>query len=223
VPSLQLDLVRHVAGHGLAVLKLGYKMRDDGTFTYRGTRPGPGWHAHGQLRVYPYDMDGGRLVQLIVDKQRWRLRGTNRTQHSRPPDDLGLRYSALVVALSLFAWLDAGVGLHRYVALFDDLDDKPSRRTVQRWLARALPLGRAFQHHLRGVLHHLPESRSAEDLFPGGIPPPAGNRPQRWQEPGLVSQLFRALVMLFGASIALEEPSSSLFAETRRRAETTHR
>ena len=223
VASLQPALVRHVAAHGLASLRLGYAMRDDGTFYFRGTRPGSNWHAHGSLRVHPHDLIDGRLVQLVLDKQRWRLRGTNYTRHSRPPDDLGRRYTATVIAIGLFAWLDAGLGLHRHAALFEDLDDKPSRRTLQRWLSAALPWGTALQHHLRGVLLDLPESRPPEDLFPGGVPPPARDRRQRWREPGLVWRLHRALTMLFGASIALRKPSSSLLAEALRRAATEHR
>ncbi len=222
MPTLQTDLIRLVASHGLACLKLGYDLRDDGTFFFRGVRPGPDWHAHGVLSVQLLDMRDGRLVRLRIDKQRWRLRGTNKTQHSRPPDDLGLRYSSLVCAISLFAWLDAALGLHRYLAWFPDLDDSPSRRTLQRWLRRALPGGLALQHHLRVVLLHLPESRPPEDLFKGGVPPPGTTR-RRWREPEKVTILHRALAMLFGASITLNEPCSSLLAETRRRAEAAHR
>lgn len=221
--TFQTDLLRRVASHGLASLGLHYVARPDGSFFFPGKRPGPGWHRHGVLRVQPHDMISGRLVKRTVLKQRWRLRGTNRTQHSRPPDDIGRRYSALVIAICVFVWLDAALGLHRHPALFPDLDDKPSRRTIQRWYAAALPVGLPLQHHLRGVLLELPEPRPAEDLFPGGLPPPPSSPRQRWRAPEPQGQLFQALAMLFGTSMALDQPSSSLLAEARRRAEAEHR
>jgi hypothetical protein len=220
VPTFQPALVRTVASSGLAALQAGgYRLRPDGSLAFRGQRPGPDWHANGQHVTHPKVLIAGELAAIDLHKQRWRLKGTNQTRHSRPPDDLGLRFSALVVAVALFGWLDAALGLHRHAALFPDLDEAPSRRTLQRWLARALPHALAFQQHVRHALVDLLEPRSAEDLFPGGLPPPAVRR-QLWRDPARVGQLHRGLAWLFGASIALVRPAASLLAEARWRAAT---
>lgn len=220
MPTFQPALIQSVASSGLAALRAdGYHLRADGSFAYAGARPGPGWHAHGQHTTHPNVLAGGEITPITVHKQRWRLKGTNQTCHSRPPDDLGLRYSALVVAVALFGWLDAALGLHSHAALFPDLDEAPSRRTLQRWLARARPHALAFQQHVRQALVDLLEPRSAEDLFPGGLPPPVARR-QLWRDPARVGQLHRGLAWLIGASIALVRPTASLLAEARWRAAT---
>jgi hypothetical protein len=213
VPTLQLELVRAVAHSGLAPLRLaGFVVDDDGVWHYPGVRPGPGWHGHGSFEASHRDLDQERLVALRLAKPRWLDPATRATVHTPPPGDLGLRYSGLVVVLQLFAWIDAAVGLHRFDAVFHALDDRPSRRTVQRWLARFRPRALALQHHARrAVLARFPDKpRPLDMLFPGGIPPP---RPRPWREPGPVCQLFRGLAMVLGAAVARKLPAALLVTE----------
>src|SRR5690606_33258921 len=136
VSTFQLALLQAVAADGCAALGLSGRLTADGRLIYAAERPGPDWHAHGSFTAGLRDLRRGHLVELVLVKPRWRHRETGATCHSRPPDDLGLRYSGLIVALELWVWLDAGLGLHRYVSLFPDLVDGPSRRTVQRWFTR---------------------------------------------------------------------------------------
>lgn len=213
--TLQRDLLRAVAHSGLAPLRLaGFTIDEDGLWHYPGARPGPRWHRHGTFEASLRDLDGARLVRLRLAKPRWLEPETNTTVHTPPPGDLGLRYSGLIVALQLFAWLDAAVGLHRFDAVFRTLDDRPSRRTVQRWLARFRPRALALQHGARrAVLARFPDKpRLLDTLFPGGIPPPpAGPRP--WREPDTVCQLFRGLAMALGAAMAGNCPAALLVTE----------
>jgi hypothetical protein len=217
--SYQIDLLRTVAADGLSVLGLGgYVQAPDASYLFLGERPGSDWHIHGWLTIRPTTLRHGHRLRLTVHKRRWRRRDTNDTVHSRPPDDLGRRYDALIIALSLFTWLDAAVGLHRYDAVFADLDDRPARRTVQRWLRRGLPRALELQQAVRHTLIDRMEPRPVESLFPAGVPPPVGAQ-RRWRDP-LAYQLHRGLAILFGAAISLQEPGSLLLAEARRRAAT---
>jgi hypothetical protein len=211
VPTLQLDLVRAVAHSGLAPLRMaGFFADRHGIFHYVGVRPGDDWHAHGSYVATVPELDAERLVVLRVAKPRWLHRATNTTTHTPPPGSLGVRYSGLIVALQLFGWLDAAVGLHRFEAVFVSLDDRPSRRTVQRWLARFGPRALELQHAARrAVLARFDKPRSLDILFPGGLSPP--RRP--WREPHRVCQLFRALAMVLGAAVALNLPAALLVTE----------
>lgn len=213
--TLQHDLVRAVAHSGLAPLRLGgFVLGRDGVWRYAGQRPGDDWHAHGSFVSTLVDLDAEKLVRLRVAKPRWLHPATNTTVHTPPPGDLGLRYSGLIVALQLFAWLDAAVGLHRFEALFDDLGDRPSRRTVQRWLDRFRPRALVLQHaSRRAILRRFDKPRSLDVLFPGGIPPPAARRPGPWRDPVDVWRLRRVLVMVLGAAVALKLPAALLVTE----------
>jgi hypothetical protein len=211
--SLQRELLRAVADSGLAALRLaGFTVDDDGVWHYPGVRPDPEWHGNGSFGAKHLDLDRARVVVLRVAKPRWRDPATDASVHTPPPGDLGAHYSGLIVALQLFAWLDSAVGLHRFEALFASLDDRPSRRTVQRWLARLLPRALILQHHARvTVFRVVGKPRPLDALFPGGIPPPA--RPRPWREPGAVCQLFRGLAMVLGAAMAVSRPAALLVTE----------
>lgn len=213
--TLQAELLRVVAHSGLAPLRLlGFEVRANGVWRYPGVRPGTDWHAHGWFTANLPELKDERLVRLRVDKPRWLHPATNRTVHTPPPGTLGVHYSGLVVVLQLFAWLDASVGLHRFDALFGALDDRPSRRTVQRWLTRFQPRALELQQHARRVvLTYRDEPRSLDMLFPGGIPPPPALRRRPWREPHRVGQLFRALAMVLGAAVAMNVPVALLVTE----------
>lgn len=220
VSTYQLALLQAVAANGCAALGLWGTLAGDGRLIYVAARPGPDWHAHGSFAARAADLRRGRLRSVVVVKPRWRHRESGATCHSRPPDDLGLRYSGLVVALELWAWLDAGLGLHRYISIFPDLEERPSRRTVQRWIARFRPSALDLQQHLREALIDLCEPRPVEQIFPGGLSPPASLVRRAWRDPEWTGLLHRALAMLLGGAIALDAPVSSLLAEARRRLDT---
>lgn len=213
MPTLGLPALQHVAASGFATLGLVYDRLADGTLYWRGDRPGPGWHAHGLLRVRPRDLLDGRLIRLVVAKQRWKNVDTGRTVHSRPPDDVGRHYTALVVAIALFAWLDAALGLHNHERVHPDLD-RIATRTLQRWLRGAKPHGIALQQAVRLAL--LDRDTPPETLFPRGLPPPDGAR-RPWRDPGQIWQLHRGLRMALGAAIGLQLPAALLLVEAHRR------
>jgi len=215
VPLVQPALLREVASSGLAALRLaGWLPGPRGIWHFAADRPGEGWHAHGSYIAGLGDLKEGRLVELRVRKPRWLEVATNTTVHTDPPGDLGLRYSGLVVALQLLVWIDGALGLHRFSALFPDLDVRPHRRTVQRWLARLRPHGLELQHGARrALLRRFDTPRSLDTLFPGGLSPPPTRRRRPWREPETVWQLARALVMVLGAAMALEVPAALLMTE----------
>lgn len=208
---LPLQLIRDVAATGLAGLGLAYERLTDGTLYWRGDRPGSDWHAHGLLCTRPCDLHRGNLVDLRVAKQRWKHKQTGQTVHSVPPDDLGKRYTAIVIAVSLFVWIDAALGLHRHQRPFVDLD-RIATRTQQRWLRRARP--GALQQGLRTVLLDL--GHPPETLFPRGLPPPDRGR-HAWRDPAQVCRLHRGLAMALRAAVGMDRPAAQLLGDARRR------
>ena len=196
----------------------GYVDLGGGLFGWGGERPGPGWRAHGVFVVRLWDLVGGVLGDVRIAKQRWFHPESGGTCHRRPPDYVRMRYSSLVIVLALFAWLDSEAGLHVHTPVLDGLDERPSCRTVQRWLRRATPVADAFQHHIRTEILRRCEPRPIERLFPGGLPPPPGNRP--WRNPEETATLFRGLAKVLGLSVALDAAVPSHLAEARRRAPT---
>lgn len=210
VPT-NLKILAAFMNTGLAGLGSSYERLTDGTFYWRGTRPGPDWHAHGVLRSRPHDLRRGHLVRIPVAKQRWKHKHTNETVHSTPPDDVGKHYTALVIAISLFIWLDAALGLHTHTRLFPSLDDIATR-TLQRWLKRAKPL--TLQQGVRVALLDL--GHPPENLFPRGLSPPLPRR-RPWRDPGHVWQLHRGLKMALGAAVGMKLPAALLLGEAHRR------
>lgn len=213
---LSASAITDITARGLAAIGHGYERWPDGTFYWRGERPSPVWHAHGVLVVRPKELHSGRLIRLVVAKQRWRLKGTNTTCHSRPPDDLGRRYTAVVILAALYCWLASGAGVHvheRIPAGLDAIDP----RTLQRWLTAALPHGLRLQQAVRLVI--LDRGSSPERLFPSGLAPPRGGRP-RWRAPDMVDRLLRGLSMALGAAVGIEMSAAAVLAEAHRR--STH-
>jgi len=123
----------------------------------------------------------------------------------------------LAVFLALWAWLSCGAGLRTYESVFPDLDLAMSRRTVQRWLRRALLQARKTQQAIRMAVIERSEPRPVERLFPQGLPPPRGLLRRHWKDPLMVGRLFRALVIAVAGSIALQLPLPILLAEARGR------
>jgi len=210
--------LRFLIRDSLALSSSVYRRRVDGELQYDGKRPGAHWHAHGYFSCQVWMLDGGRVVLVRLWKRRWLRVGTTRTCHSRPPDLLpGLRFCTLIVALKLWAWLDAEVGLHRYAEVFAALGERGSRRSVQRWLRRLSPRAMEIQQAIRLAVIERCEPRPLEWIFPTGLDPPERVRRKRWQDAKLVGRLWTALAMLFGTSSDLMISPTILLAEARRR------
>ena len=211
-----------IAGLSLAMVSGVYARRPDGSLYHRGIRPGKDWHAHGTCLRLLFVLTATGVARVVIHKQRWKRReavgGLQRTCHSRPPDDLAQVWScATVVVLSLYCWLNSDKGLHRYQAEIPALDDFPSRRTVQRWLARAAPLGLATQQAVRRTLIEKYEPRPLKQLFQGGVPPPCLGIARRWLQPVQVWQLATGLAFIVHGSLQLHHPTPRLLAEARGR------
>ena len=213
----QVEIVRVVKS--LMVLGNRYKRLADDLFTWEGPRPGPAWHVHGWLGVQRVIAVGDGLTRVVtLLKRRWldteAPPDSPKTRHDRPPDDLGGLYDALIVAASLWCWLDAALGLQRYAEPFHD---GPATRTVQRWLRKALPNAMRAQQRIREVLIEKCEPRPFEQLVPGGIPPPGSRLRRGWRDPDSVWTLCQGLTMLFRGASALVLHPPALLAEARGR------
>ena len=194
----------------------------DGRFVYRRSRPGPGWHAHGTFTRTLWILKAGMLTSVVVAKQRWLEAATGHTRHDRPPDDLPwLHFCSLVIAMKLWAWLDGGRGLENAPAVLEDRDDRPSPRTQQRWLVRALPYALRLQQAIRLAVIERCEPRPVETLFPGGLSPPESLLRRSWRDPPALDKLWRALAFLTGGALGLEVPAAVLLAEARGRWDET--
>lgn len=186
----------------------------DGRLVYRGIRPGPEWEGHGTFRRMLFTLEAGQLVRIVVHKQRWRLRGTTRTCHSRPPDDVAsVWFCSLIVATALWGWLSSDSGLHRHEPALPALSDSPSPRTVQRWLERALAHADETALALRRAVIERSEPRPLESHVGGGLSPPE----RRWGDPSAVTTLHSGLSLLYEGAAALDVHVSLLLAEARGR------
>lgn len=142
-----------------------------------GVRPGPEWHAHGVTGKRVWVLVGlspPRLTQMQLLKQRWRHRETGRTRHDRPAWDVpGSPYGLDVVFCVVGCWLLASTGLH--ATPWPWPDERPARRTVQRWLGRLAEDADTWLQAVRLALIELAAPRPLEEFLPtGGIPPPEG-------------------------------------------------
>jgi len=203
---------------GLFQVSSEYRIRSDGDLQFDGQRPGPGWHAHGYFAVTLWMLADGVVQRIRVHKRRWLDTITGTTCHSRPPDDpAGARSSTLVVFLSLWGWLTSGHGLHRHEPVVPSLDAAVSRRTLQRWLRRALGRAMTIQQAIRLAVIQRCEPRPVESLFRWGLPPPPSLMHRAWKDPLLVGRLWRGLTYAVRGSIRFEIPLSTLLAEARGR------
>lgn len=218
-----LDALLTVAARSLcAVNATHYDHQPDGSLRHIGDRPDEGWIKHGFFE---------RQLWVVIDavperrpllKQRWKrlepVDGEPKTCHSRPPDDLASVWScSLIVALSLWSWLDAAGGLHIYDEVLPGLEDHVSRRNVQRWMRRALAGSLETQQSIRHAVIERSEPRPVERLFPGGPSPPERRSDRRWPVPKRVSKLKTGLAFTIGGALALQIPIPCLLAEARGR------
>lgn len=209
-------LVEAVLCSGLTVAASVYERKADGSWLYRGERPGPEWVGHGTFARGMWTLVDADLRRVRVHKQRWRLRGTHQTRHSRPPDDLGsVTFCSLVVTAALWGWLASGRGADSHDPVLPALVERPSRRTVQRWLRRARGHADETALALRRAVIERSEPRPMESHIGGGLSPPADRR--RWADPSQISKLHSGLCLLLQATVAFAVPVSVLLAEARGR------
>ncbi len=211
-----LEKLREIASSSLFAVGQVYTRRSNGDLQFTGVRPGPGWEGHGYFSRGLWVLHAGRLKHVRIWKHRWldRTGGTG-TCHSRPPDEMGqLSVCALVYVLALFGWLSAPCGLQNHEPIWFDLKTTPSRRTLQRWLQRALPKALETQQAYRLAVIERCEPRPVESLFPRGLSPPEWPR-RPWRDPPLVGRLWRAHALILGAAVTLRLPAALLLAEAR--------
>ncbi len=199
---------------GLSTVSSLYEREPDGRLVFRGFAPGEGWVRHGTFPRWLFTLRRGELVRVRVHKQRWRLRGTHRTCHSRPPDDLAsVWFCSLIVATSLWAWLTSDQGLYKHPAALESLAGSPSRRTLQRWLRRAVAHANETATALRRAVIERSEPRPIESHVGGGLSPPH----RRWGSSSAVWPLHSGLTLLYEGAVALDVHVSLLLAEARGR------
>ena len=214
--TIGAGVIEEVLGCGLTTAASSYERECDGRLVYRGERPGPEWVGHGVFARWLWTLSDSRMCRIMVHKQRWRRRGTHETRHSRPPDDLGLvAFCSLVVTGVLWGWLASGRGAHGHQAVLPALSERPSRRTAQRWLRRALAHADETALALRRAVIERSEPRPMESHIGGGLSPPADRR--RWADPIATSKLHSGLCLLLQAAVAFAVPVSVLLAEARGR------
>jgi hypothetical protein len=205
--------------NSLVVTTSVYEREADGRLVYRGERPGPEWVRHGTFARFLWTLIDGELRRVVVHKQRWRLWGTHRTRHSRPPDQLGaVAFCSLVVIAALWSWLGSDRGAHTCKPVLPSLTDRPCSRTVQRWLRRALPHADETALALRRAVIERSEPQPKKSHIGGGLSPPADRR--RWADPSATSKLHSGLCRLLEGAKALAVPVSILLADARGRQHT---
>ena len=183
-------------------------------WVFRGCRPGPAWVGHGYTQKTLTVLHVDTLHMLVVHKQRW-LGPDGRTVHDRPPRDVcWSRYGLLAVFTAVWTWLNAPHGLHHVDWPWGQ--ERPSHRSVQRWLARLLPDALRWQQAIRQVVVDHLAPRPLEEMYPAGLPPPGGM--VRWKEEAAtaVRQLKRGLDLLMTAPLPMI-PRSALTVSARRR------
>ncbi len=209
--------MERVLGRGLAVASSIYERRADGVLVFRGERPGVDWNVHGSFSRWLWTVVDGERVRVRLLKTRWRhLRGG--TVHSHPPDDVAqIHFCSTVVVICLWAWLVSGRGVENYEDAFPSLCERPSRRTVQRWMRRALELAMTTQQLLRFAVIERGEPRPMKRLFPSGLAPPEERGRRRWSNRVLVEALHSGLEIVVDGAVSFDVPLPLLLAEARGR------
>lgn len=209
-----LEQIREIASSSLFEVGQVYTQRSNGDLQFDGARPGPGWQGHGYFSRRMWCLRAGELIRVRIWKHRW-WHPKKGTCHSRPHDEMGrLSVCVLVYVLALFGWLSAPCGLHDHEPIWFDLNKTPSRRTLQRWLQRALPTALETQQAYRLAVIERCEPRPVESLFPRGLSPPEWSR-RPWRDPPLVASLWRAFALILGAAVKRPLPAALLLAEAR--------
>lgn len=188
----------------------------EAVIVWPGSRPGPSWHAHGTTLKHLWVLDGERLAWVQLRKPRWRHVRTGVTRHDRPAWDVpGSPYGLDVAFIVVTVWLSSAVGLLCTDWPWDD--DRPSRRSVQRWARRLKPEADAWLRAIRLAAIELAAPRPLEEYLPtGGIPPPAG-RSLRSPDTATAWRLQSSGWTMKEAARTLSMPIRTLLVEARRR------
>jgi hypothetical protein len=158
----------------------------------------------------------------VVHQQRWLEVAAGRTVKDDPAGEVSWSHYELTVVLqAVLTWMSSARGLHHIAWRWDG--DRPSTRSVQRWLARLLTEALAWQVAIRGALADRLAPSTPEEMFPAGLPPPGTLA--RWRSSAAKpSQLHCGLVLLFECAPAASIAPSALLVEAQRSlAETLHR
>ena len=214
----ETEAIRRLLGNGLATAATGmYERRADGVLVFRGERPGDDWDAHGFFQRWLQTVVDGERKRERLLKQRWRHVGGS-TCHSRPPDDVAqIHFCTVIVVLCLWAWLVSGRGAEVYEDVFPSLSERPSRRTRQRWMKRALAHAMQTQQFLRLVVIERGEPRPMKRLFPSGLAPPGDEDRRRWKAAASVDLLRGGLEIAVDSAVSFDVPLAVLLAEARGR------
>lgn len=212
-----LEPVRRALEHGLSRLGVaGYSSRRDGSLYFSAQRPGPGWRRHGSSPRLVRDLRQGKIVELSVEQQRWFNPKLNQSRVDSAPDLLpGRRYTLLIGFVVLAGWILGAKGVHSHTPIFPALADRPSRRSMQRWLRTARAHAEELVQAVRAAWTEI-GARQAGDEVGGGIPPPRVD-PRPWRSPAQARQVEVGLSMVLGWAITLNVAGASLLAEARRR------
>jgi hypothetical protein len=212
------DAIRRLLGNGLAMVAAGiYERRADGVLVFRGERPGDDWDAHGFFPRWLQTLVDGVRVRERLLKQRWR-HVSGSTCHSRPSDDVAqIHFCTAIVVLCLCAWLVSGDGAASYNDVFPSLSERPSRRTVQRWMQRALDHATSTHQFFRLVVIERGEPRPMKRLFPSGLAPPGSEDRRRWKAAASVDLLRGGLEIAIDGAVSFDVPLALLLAEARGR------
>jgi len=213
-PSIPMEVILHSAIVSCPFLFKPFR----GGVRYDGERPGPDWHAHGWCSKSLVVLKDGVLTLVTLFKQRWRLKHSNLTCHSRPPTDpCYIGFCSLIIVLRIFACLCCPRGFFHRTELSPALQQCGSDRSVKRWLARALRCSLSFQQAIRQMVLSKYEPRPEEDVLCRGRDPPL-ELVLRYQRTVVsVSTLWRAFDWLFVAAKDLSTDVSTLLVEARRR------
>lgn len=186
------------------------------TIRFKGKRPGPEWHAHGTTVKWIWLFHANRIRRCKLVKQRWKHAETGRTVHARPAwDSPHSPYGLDVVFVLIARWLLSAKGLHRVAWPWHD--ERPSRRSIQRWFARLAPDGELWLQAIRTAVIELVAPRHMEEILPaGGIPPPEG-RARRDQVIAHAWKLRSGAWILQEAAHSLSISIRSLLVVARRR------
>lgn len=196
-----------------------YRACKNGTYIYVGERPGPEWYGHGYFPRWLTMLMCGLPAKVCVYKHRWRHKKTEKTTHSRPPDDpRWVRFCTLIVMLRVWACVSSTLGFHNRKEAYEGLETGcGSERTVQRWTSRGISNGMEIQQAIRLMLIEESEPRPMERLFEGGLSPPDAVMKRRWKSPQNHHRLYLGFAMLLDTARRVAKHASRLLAGARRR------
>jgi hypothetical protein len=197
----------------------GEVFRSGGIYVYRGAAPeecprcgraGGRYHSHGGFLRWLRTWVDGRMRRIRLRKPRFLCLTCQKTFSQNPPDVLPYkRHSSFLIVVCMWSALVSSAGIHRCLpgAVSEDI----SVRTVARHVKAARAVAGETQQFIREVLIRKMEPRPVEDLFPGGLDPPATLRRKRFTEPDTAWTLWRALHMLRqGADVLSIDPRTLL-------------